>query len=358
MDAMCVHAVATAARNSRATQMQTKYRYHARWAAARNWQAPMLLNQFESSTPGGSVSGHAPSDRYNRWLFSDQYGPIIGWIRPQGVGPADTHRCWLDAAHDATIHYRASLGAGIAFPMRWMGFRVRLPAGLLAALLTIGLLGSGCAAPGRAVEPNCDQRPRVIVVSPVLNLSGAADLDSLKLTDIVASEFLSFPSVSVVPVNLTLAALDRRGKAWVETPEDALELAREFGADATVVTAVTEYNPYDPPIVGLVMQWYEVPHADAPHQGASADVALLAATTAGPQLQVQRVFDASHNGVQDEMRTFAAARPGHESPYGWHRWAEAQELYLRFCCWSTIKQTMQSLPKAGFSATAPGKVES
>ena len=46
------------------------------------------------------------------------------------------------------------------------------------------------------------------------------------------------------------------GKTAVETPQDALDLAGELGADATLVAAITEYQPYDPPIVGVVMQWY------------------------------------------------------------------------------------------------------
>jgi len=47
------------------------------------------------------------------------------------------------------------------------------------------------------------------------------------VTDILASEFQSFPGVVVIPVNRTLAALALRGKNTVETPRDALDLARE-----------------------------------------------------------------------------------------------------------------------------------
>lgn len=241
---------------------------------------------------------------------------------------------------------------------------MRSAAGLVATITASALLGSACAG------KKCDfvrgevgvARP-VVVVAPVLNLSGSPDIDPIKLTDIVASEFQSF-SVSVVPVNLTLAALDRRGKTCVETPADALELAREFGADATVVTAVTEFDPYDPPIVGLVMQWYTLSgqqaggasgSAGAPGNGAEAGGAgLSAAAAAQPRFQVQRVFNAADNKVLEEVREFASRREGAQSAYGWRQHIQSQELYVRYCCWAVIRTI--GLQDAGFSAAAPSKV--
>lgn len=192
--------------------------------------------------------------------------------------------------------------------------------------------------------------PRVLVVAPVLNLSGSQDFDPLKVTDWIASECVSFPGVSVIPVNRTLAELAARGKATVETPEDAVELARTFGADATLVAAVTEYNPYDPPRVGLIVQWY----APAPPTRTGAfdptaasrlasdpPVELSAAEPHAPRWQAQRVFDAADETLLDELKDYADDRGGHESPFGWRRYTKSQELYVRYCGWALIRTMLK-----------------
>jgi NAD(P)H-dependent FMN reductase len=184
------------------------------------------------------------------------------------------------------------------------------------------------------------------VVAPVLNLSGSEDFDPLKVTDLLASEALSFERVSVVPVNLALAELQRQGKCSVETPEDAVELARTLGADATLVTAVTEYNGYYPPVVGLTMQWYSAggepgrtgfdPVAASRATG-SGGVELSDDGRLGPRWQVQRVFNAAHEQVLKEIRSFAAQRDADQSPYGWRKYVCCQELYVRYCGWAMIR---------------------
>ena len=237
---------------------------------------------------------------------------------------------------------------------------------LLAVLPALVLIVSGCAAPQRgAVGTESEFTPLTVVVAPVLNLSGVPEVDTVKLTDFVAGELQSFRRVAVVPVNLTLAALARRGQNCVETPADATALAHEFGADATVVTALTEYDPYDPPRVGLVMQWYAVDRQVLPAIaiGGAPDVAparpeaeLSADAPVGPSLQVQRVFDAASQEVLREVRQYADARSGHPSPHGWHRYTKSQELYLRYCCWAVIR-TMLRQQEPEFSAAAPHEVK-
>ena len=241
------------------------------------------------------------------------------------------------------------------------GIRSIVTLGALAAAIGGGVLG--CVNGRRAEEPMLPEPARqVVVVAPVLNLSGTHDLDPLKITDIVASEFLSFPAVSVVPVNLTMAALAGQGKAWVETPEDAISLARELGADATVVVAVTEYRPHDPPVVGLVMQWYAIPRSQdrtglnpvVASRGATGppEVELSAMSESGPRFQLQRVFNAAHDDVLREVREFAGRRGGHQSPFGWRIYTKSQELYVRYCTWALIGPMLR-LSENGHLRVAP-----
>jgi hypothetical protein len=217
----------------------------------------------------------------------------------------------------------------------------------LAALVGIagGCAGSRCTPSTEQIKPA--RARQVVVVAPVLNLSNTTEFDTLKVTDAVASELVGFPGLAAVPVNLTLAALAREGKTRVESPAEAVELAREFGAQATLVTAVTEYQPYDPPVIGLVMQWYGVPSgagwsgdagvSDAQEAKGCADVNL---SDYGSTIQLQRVFDAAKNDVLDEVKSFADERDGHSSPYGWQRYIKSQELYVRYCCWSLIRSIL------------------
>lgn len=233
---------------------------------------------------------------------------------------------------------------------------------LLVAMLLLACLG--CSQRNRANVPA--PPPRVVAVAPVLNLSGTEDFDPLKLTDLIASEFVSFDNVAVIPVNLTLAELERHGMVAVETPEDALELARALGADATVVTAVTEYNPYYPPVVGMVMQWYGVRPSTSGTRLDPVTASRLAADLpwqlsdgggAAPLRQVQCVFNASHDGVLKDVRRYAERRSGEKSPYGWRKYLRSQELYVRYCGWAMIR-TMLMLDDESNTDPVPHEAKS
>jgi hypothetical protein len=153
----------------------------------------------------------------------------------------------------------------------------------------------------------------------VLNLSNSPDWDTLRVSDWLASEMQQFPGLTVIPVNRSAAALVQQGKESVESPEDAIQLAREFGADATVVTAITEYSPYDPPVVGMIMQWY---------------------STNTPEMQIQRVYNAAVDQTLSELKDYAQTREGQESPYEWRVHSKSQELFVRYCCWATIRSML------------------
>lgn len=260
---------------------------------------------------------------------------------------------------------------------------------VLGAACKIAFIAGLCLAVGGCAwqkHPSAapPSRDLLIAVTPVLNLSGDMHLDTLRITDLVASEMMSYPNVQVVPVNLVVATLARHGRARVEQPEEAVNLARELGADAAVVIAVTEWDPYDPPVMGLVMQWYApapVAHEFLDPTAATrqaSDVSLSEASsmeggrsearyveaigrpggTAGPETvirpmrQVQRVFNASHRQVQDEVCEYGAKRDGAVSPYDWRRYVKSQELYVRYCCWAMIRTMFQEVRYNGSQRTA------
>lgn len=208
---------------------------------------------------------------------------------------------------------------------------------------------AGCALFGQPTEPKLTlSRSWTVVVAPVVNLSDTGEIDVIRLTDWVASEAASFDRISVVPVNLTLAALARSGKNRIETAEDAQWLAREFNADATVVSAITEYDPYSPPRMTWVMQWY-----DAHSSGDSTDRGMLP-QLAQPVFQVQRAFYAASDEIKNEVKVYADHRDNHGSPYGWRRYVKSQELYARYCCWAMIRTIISLVDHQAPMAEAGG----
>lgn len=207
----------------------------------------------------------------------------------------------------------------------------------VSCLILAGLALWGCAQrhEDRPDEPRLRPPAEVVVVAPVLNLSGRSDWDALKVTDWLASELQTFPHAAVVPVNRALAALRVAGLERVETPADAQALARALGADATLVAAVTEFDPYEPLRIGWIMQWYV---ADTVPQGAA-----LAAegAAAGPEMQFQRVFSAADERVLEEVKEYADRHEGHASPYEWRVYVKRQEWFIRYSCWSSIRSMLE-----------------
>ena len=94
-----------------------------------------------------------------------------------------------------------------------------------------------------------------VAVAPFLNLSAERAVDGRRFALAYQAELQKVPGFQVLPVGVVERAiidlnLDLSG------PDDALKLAKELGADAVVVGAVTDYNPYYPPRIGLQVSWF------------------------------------------------------------------------------------------------------
>lgn len=226
--------------------------------------------------------------------------------------------------------------------------RSALPARIAAlASLSLALIPAGCKTFARdAGTPPLPSDPLTVVVAPVLNLSGSEELDGIRVADAIAAEFNSFNSVTVVPVNLTLAAMVRGGLRQIESPQQARYLANEFNADATVVAAVTEFDPYDPMTMAMTMQWYS---AKPPQDEGYTPIAQTAThmqrvnpqADFAPSVQVQRVFNAANETVLDEIEEYGSQRDGDETAFGWRKYAHSQQLYVRYCSWSLIRSMLR-----------------
>ncbi len=217
--------------------------------------------------------------------------------------------------------------------------------GLLAGSTV--LLGCHDAKRGQPVSiVNPKLGPMTVAVAPAVNLSGSMDFDPNRFADLMASELGYAEGISVIPVSRVLGILAAHGTDRVESPSHALELVELLGADAILVFAVTEYDPYDPPSIGIAAQLYGT--RPAPDGGTLDPVALsrqtrLTGANAGPEpkrllAQTERVFNAAHESVARDIREFASRRGADDSPYGWRKYVVSQQHYIRFCCHATIKE--------------------
>jgi len=233
----------------------------------------------------------------------------------------------------------------------------------MAACTTL-CVGVACHTP-RRVEPAVVANPvlgsMTIAVAPAVNLSGASDFDPNRFADLMASELTHATGIAVVPVSRVLGVLAVQGQNAVESPAHALELVELLGADAILVFAVTEYDPYDPPSIGISAQLYGT--RPGPRHGTVDPVALsrqASAAATSPQhaprrllAQYQRVFDAAHDAVAADVRRFAEVRNADESPYGWRRYVVNQQEYIRYCCHATIRALLNGRDQATLADTNP-----
>lgn len=221
-------------------------------------------------------------------------------------------------------------------------------AGAIAAALLIGC-SQGRDEP---VAQRPDWAPKTIAVAPAINASGSRDFDPVRLGDLAASELGSIAGVHVIGVNRVLAALANRQKEAIRSPADAIQVVSDLGADGIVVFAITEYDPYDPPVVGLVVQLYAPADPFRPPDLDPVAESRLAAPIAAsestpdsglPWAQVQRVFNASHDTVVADVKRYAKKRDAGTGPYGWRKYLVSQEHFVRYCLHTALSELL-SLP--------------
>jgi len=231
---------------------------------------------------------------------------------------------------------------------------------MIAARIICGSVLAGCglitavlAIEGCGPKPGQKQRPLpapvalTIAVGPAMNLSGSTDFDPVAVGDILASEMTLVDEVRVVGVNRVLAMMAELGWREVRSPQDVFELINRLGVDGVVVFAVTEYDPYSPPVVGMAAQLYlaedrpEAKAFDPLSTSRSAAAVAETASTAGtlPSAEVQRIFNGASDAVVVELRNFARDRRADRSPYAWRKYLASQQHFLRFCC-STVARDL------------------
>lgn len=249
--------------------------------------------------------------------------------------------------------------AGTALPKRFGWLSVTVLSGMA---VLVGCIGTRRFEPVTIANPA--QGSMTIAVAPALNLSGSADFDANRFADLMASELSFADGVSVIPVSRVLGVLATQGRHRVQSPTHALEIAGLLGADAILVFAVTEYDPYEPPSIGISAELYGARpwmRRGAPDpQALSRQARLSSDQTPSPGrrllAQSQRVFNASHQSVVADIRRFAQLRGGDGSPYGWRKFTVSQQHFIRYCCHASIRALLGAMAEPVEERPGPGKV--
>ncbi len=219
----------------------------------------------------------------------------------------------------------------------------------LAACLVLSA-AAGCVRVERRGERLVNTLPgvRTVVVAPMMNLSTTPHVDMVAATNAFASELAQVEGLTVVPVGRVYQYLVQQERATVGSPEEARALAAVFGADATIVAAITEYDPYNPPRVGMAAQLYRSSSAGA--DGAAFDPVVAGRSAAEfslddadrrrPLDQVSRIFSARNRDVETLARLYARDRLSDESPHGWRRFIVAQDEFVRLVSYGIIREML------------------
>ncbi len=166
----------------------------------------------------------------------------------------------------------------------------------------------------------------VLAIAPAMNQSGNRDFDVLVVSDTLYGELQQVQNLTALPLNKTLAAMQRLKIRAIDSPAAAQKIAAELGADGLIVPAVTAYDPYNPPVVGMTLQLYSTPTAKG---------------SGSPEVQVSAVFNGSNQSVLRELRDFAAGRTQADSALEDRKFLMDADEYMRFVCHAMVRRLME-----------------
>ncbi|NJL30277.1 MAG: hypothetical protein HC898_00840 [Phycisphaerales bacterium] len=215
---------------------------------------------------------------------------------------------------------------------------------LISTVVLVGLFNlllSGCASSKPADELQSPYPTRhVWAVAPLSNLSGSLSADGLALADHLHRQLENAGNLDVLPVNRVIGAMEALELRQITTQAQALQLLQTLGVDGLVVGAVTAYDPYDPPKIGLTLELYtqekvdqydaeklraltRQPTEDGPGGNQWSAVSQPVAVTGS-------VLDASDPRTRAALEKYAAQRGPQNERDAWRRYRVSIDHYSEF----------------------------
>lgn len=90
-------------------------------------------------------------------------------------------------------------------------------------------------------------------------------MDSVAVADLFASELVQVGNLGKVIRPAEVQAYLRKEGLAITTVQDVIQLARGLKVDSVILGAVTEYDPYYPPRVGLAVQFFATHQVQRSH---------------------------------------------------------------------------------------------
>jgi len=219
----------------------------------------------------------------------------------------------------------------------------RLPLAVLALAL-------GCRPPQAAEPTPAGTQGVVVAVLPFADETGRSSFDGDEFGAILASELVKSSGTRAIRPAQLRAALGP-GET-LETVADAVRVARKLGADSILACAVTDYDPYDPPRIGVRAQLLRTEprtlsakDVDALLQSASWRRGPLPLTRDGARhaaAAFEEVIDARDASTRRQAAAYASRTSIRESEL-----FAVQPRYLRFVSSRIIARVWESADAHG-----------
>jgi len=215
----------------------------------------------------------------------------------------------------------------------------------IIVLFLVMLAVSGCSNADKGPEMVFANpfRPNVwtVAVIPFKNDSGSEALNTIAMTDEFYTELATVQdNVQVLSVNAVMAAQHKLGLTKIRNEDDLSAIAEELGADALFVGKITRYQPYQPPLIGIVVQIFEqrTPGALDESDERDFDPSVLGRQPTEFELnsdsimqavvQVNDVFDAGNKEVIGQVEEYSSSQ-AKETPLGINK-VLTSTGYMRF----------------------------
>lgn len=233
--------------------------------------------------------------------------------------------------------------------------------GLVVALLSAASCASGehFRSPTSLTSPYPESRREVVwAVAPLRNESGIEGVDGVKFAEALAAQITQVEGVRAIPVSRAIERLRELGLSAFEGAANARAVAEALGADGVIVGAITSYDPYDPPKIGVSLALHARSRAvRAPYKrdkeidpnaimGAISDRALTFVDAEDPEAPLSTAaahFDGANHAVEIAVRGYANGRYEEgASPLGWRRYLASMTLFTEFAAHEMVARLLDA----------------
>jgi hypothetical protein len=229
---------------------------------------------------------------------------------------------------------------------------VGLWAAAAAAVVSLGGCSSGdkLTPPTRLTTPYDTSSGDVIwAIVPPRNESGTSLADTNALADALVAAASEVSGITALPVNRSIRAMRALGLDAVTSPSEAEQLASTLGADAVIVSTLTAWDPYDPPVLGISAALYAAPGRLDTTGSQLGDTRLFAmqatdGVVATLESQNSRSTTSQHLDARDHevlmaLHRYAEGRVPPNDPLGREAYLKSMPLYTAF----TAQQAVSAL---------------